>query len=54
MRERQAGSRTGVKLLACITKYKGILSAESGGKEPAVFALIPEKVQVVRAEFLQE
>jgi hypothetical protein len=32
--ERQAGSSTGAKLLACITDYKGIVTAESGGKEP--------------------
>lgn len=54
MRERQAGSLTGVKLLKCITEYKGIVSAESGGKEPAGFAVVPEKVQVVRGEFLQQ
>jgi hypothetical protein len=36
------------------TEYKGIVSAESGGKEPAGFALVPEKIQVVRAKFLQE
>ncbi len=27
---------------------------ESGGKEPAGFALVPEKVQVVRADFFQQ
>ena len=26
--------------------YKGIVNSESGGKEPAGFALVPEKVQV--------
>jgi hypothetical protein len=35
-----------------VHQYKGIVSAESGGKEPAGFALVSEKVQVVRAEFL--
>jgi hypothetical protein len=54
MRERQAGSLTGVKLLACIEDYKGTVSAESGGQQPAGFALVPEKVQVIRAEFLQQ
>jgi hypothetical protein len=39
IRERQAGSLTEVKLLACITEYKGIVSTESGDKEPAGFAL---------------
>ena len=43
-----------VKLLAFITDYKGIVSAESGGKEPAGFELVPEKVQVIRAEFRQQ
>jgi len=38
MRERQAGSLAGVKLLACITEYKGTVSAESGGQQPAGFA----------------
>ena len=33
MQERQAGSLTGVELLTCITENKGIVSAESGGKE---------------------
>jgi hypothetical protein len=37
-----------------VHQYKGIVSAESGGKEPAGFALVSEKVQVVRAEFLQK
>ena len=27
-----------VKLLACITDYKGTVSAESGGQQPAGFA----------------
>ena len=54
MQERQAGSLAGVKLLACITEYKGTVSAESGGQHPAGFALVPEKVQVIRAEFLQQ
>jgi hypothetical protein len=49
MRERQAGSLAGVKLLACIADYKGTVSAESGGRQPAGFALVPEKVQVIRA-----
>ena len=40
MRERQAGSLTGVELLACITENKGIVSAKSGGKEPAGFAFL--------------
>jgi hypothetical protein len=39
IRERQAGSLTEVKLLACITEYQGIVSTESGDKEPAGFAL---------------
>jgi hypothetical protein len=53
MRERQAGSLTEVKLLAFITDYKGIvtLSAESGGKEPTGFELVPEKVHVILSEF---
>jgi len=54
MRERQAGSLAGVKLLACITEYKGTVSAESGGQQPAGLKLVPKKVQVIRAEFLQE
>ena len=52
MRERQAGSLAGVKLLACIADYKGTVSAESGGQQPAGLALLPEMVQVIRAEFL--
>jgi hypothetical protein len=31
MRERLAGSLTGVKLIACITDYKGTVSTQSGG-----------------------
>ena len=54
MRERQAGSIAGVKLLACIADYKDTVIAESGGQQPAGFALVPEKVQVIRAEFLQQ
>jgi hypothetical protein len=30
------------------------VSTQSGGQEPAGFALVPEKVQVVHAEFLQQ
>ncbi len=30
------------------------MRSESGGKEPTGFALVPEKVQVVRVKFLQE
>ena len=54
MRERQAGSIAGVKLIACIADYKDTVIAESGGQQPAGFALVPEKVQVIRAEFLQQ
>jgi hypothetical protein len=54
MRERQAGSVGGVKLLACITDYKDTVSSESGGQQPAGFVLVPEKVQVIRTEFLQQ
>ena len=56
MRESQAGSfkLAGVKLLACIDDYKGTVSTESGGQKPAGFTLVPEKVQVIRAEILQE
>jgi hypothetical protein len=43
-----------VKLLACITDYKDTVIAESGGQQPAGFALVPEKVQVIRVEFLQQ
>jgi hypothetical protein len=56
MRERQAGSLTEVKLLAFIADYKDIVtvSAESGGKEPTGFELVPKKVHVILAEFLQQ
>ena len=49
-----AGTQRGVQLLKCITDYKGVVSSQADGQEPAGFALVPETVQVIRAEFLQE
>ena len=49
-----AGTQSGVQLLKCITDYKGVITSQADGQEPAGFALVPETVQVIRAEFLQE
>ena len=49
-----AGSQRGVQLLQSITDYKVVVSSQSDGKEPVGFTLVPETVQVIRAEFLQE
>ena len=38
-----AGSQRGVQLLQCITDYKGVVSSQSDGQEPAGFALVPER-----------
>ena len=54
MWERQGCSLAGVKLLVCMADYKGTVSAESGGQQPAGLTLVPEKVQVIRAEFWEE
>jgi len=51
------GNNELIKLLACITEYKGIVTQNQVvSSEPVGFTLVPvpEKVQVVRAEFLQE
>ena len=42
------------QLLKCITDYKGVVSSQADGQEPAGFALVPETVQVIRTEFFQE
>jgi hypothetical protein len=49
-----AGTQRGVQLLKCITDYKGVITSQADGQEPDGFALVPETVQVIRAEFLQE
>ena len=54
VREKIAGSQRGVQLLQCNTDYKGVVSSQSDGQEPAGFALFLETVQVIPAEFLQE
>jgi len=40
--------------MQCITDCKNVVSSQADGREPAGFALVPETVQVIRAEFLQE
>ena len=47
-------TQRGVHLLKCIADYKGVVSSQADGQEPDGFALVPETVQVIRAEFLQE
>ncbi len=49
-----ADTQRGVHLLKCIADYKGVVSSQADGQEPDGFALVPETVQVIRAEFLQE
>jgi len=49
-----AGSQSGVQLLQCITDGKNVVSSQADGQELPGFALVPETVQVIRAEFLQE
>ena len=52
--EKNAGSQRGVQLLQCITDYTGVFNSQSDGQEPVGFSLVPETVQVIREEFLQE
>ena len=52
VQEEIAGSQSGVQLLQCITDCKNVVSSQADGQEPAGFALVPETVQVMRAEFL--
>jgi hypothetical protein len=54
VQQKIAGSRDGVRLLECITEYKGVVRSQADGQEPVGFAQVPETVQVVRAELLQE
>ncbi len=54
VQKKNAGSQREVQLLQCITDYKGVVSSQSDGKEPPGFALVPETVQVIRVELLQE
>ena len=54
VQEEIAGSQSGVQLLQCITDCKNVVSSQVDGEEPPGFALVPETVQVIRAEFLQE
>jgi hypothetical protein len=54
VQQKIAGSLRGVKLLQCIAEYRGVVRSQAGGQEPVGFADVPEAVQVIRAEFLQE
>jgi hypothetical protein len=54
VQQKIAGSLREVQLLQCITEYKGVVRSQAGGQEPVGFAEVPESVQVIRAEFLQE
>jgi hypothetical protein len=54
VQQKLAGSRDGVRLLECIAQYKGVVRSQAGGQEPVGFAQVPETVQVIRAELLQE
>ena len=54
VQQKIAGSRHGVRLQECITEYKGVVRSQAGGEEPVGFAEVPEQVQVIRAEFLQQ
>ncbi len=54
VQQKIAGSRDGVRLLECIAQYKGVVRSQAGGQEPVGFAQVPETVQVIRAELLQE
>ena len=42
MQEEIAGSQSGVQLLQCITDFKGVVSSQEDGQEPAGLALVPE------------
>ena len=54
VQQKISGSLRGVQLLQCITEYKGVVRSQAGGQEPVGFSEVPESVQVIRAEFLQE
>ena len=54
MQQKNSGSLRGVQLLQCITEYEGVVLSQTVGQEPVGFAEVPETVQVIRAEFLQE
>ena len=53
-RKKLLAHRVESQLLKCITDYKGVITSQADGQEPAGFALVPETVQVILAEFLQE
>ena len=40
--------------MECLTEYKGVVRSQEDGQEPVGFAKVPETVQVIRSELLQE